>query len=229
MNNNGFIVEAQNLHKSFNSGTKHLPVLKGIELKIEIGEALSILGPSGAGKSTLLHILSGLDRPSEGKIYFEGSDLSRINDEEMARIRNRRMGFVFQFYHLLPEFNALENVILPLLISKQTQNCNNLKEKGMELLKAVGLNKRADHRPSELSGGEQQRLAIARAIINNPQILFCDEPTGNLDSKTSEEIIDLLMELHLKNGTTILTVTHDEQLAKKTKRVIHIRDGKLEN
>lgn len=226
--NENLILEAQSLHKSYNSGTKHLHVLKGIDLKVAAGEAVSILGPSGAGKSTLLHILGGLDRPSEGKVFLEGADLSKINDEQMAQIRNSKMGFVFQFYHLLPEFNALENVVMPALISRNAKQ-NNLKDKGMELLKMVGLNKRANHRPSELSGGEQQRLAIARAIVNSPQILFCDEPTGNLDSQTSEEIIDLLLELHLKNKMTLLTVTHDEHLAKKTKRIIHIRDGVLEN
>lgn len=227
--NNGFILEAENLHKSFKTGNKSLQVLKGIDLKIKRGEALSILGPSGAGKSTLLHILSGLDKPSEGKVFLDGTDLSKISDEEMARIRNIRMGFVFQFYHLLPEFDALENVILPALISKQCRNSNNLKEFGMELLKSVGLNKRATHRPSELSGGEQQRLAIARAIINNPEILFCDEPTGNLDSKTSNEIIDLLLQLHAQKQMTLLTVTHDEHLAKMAKNVVHIRDGKIED
>lgn len=227
--NDAVILEAQNLHKSYNSGIKHLQVLKGIDLKINQGQALSILGPSGAGKSTLLHILGGLDRPSEGRVFLEGVDLSKINDEEMAQIRNKKIGFVFQFYHLLPEFNALENVILPALISKQSRNKNNLKDIGMELLKSVGLNKRVEHRPSELSGGEQQRLAIARAIVNSPQILFCDEPTGNLDSKTSEEIIDLLLELQSKNAMTLLTVTHDEHLAKRVKKVVHIRDGKIES
>lgn len=227
--NEKIILEAQNLHKSFDSGGKRLQVLKGIDLKVDKGEAVSILGPSGAGKSTLLHILGGLDRPSEGKVFLNAMDLSRINEEEMAEIRNSRIGFVFQFYHLLPEFNALENVVLPALISRQAEKQSHLNDIAMSLLKMVGLNKRADHRPSQLSGGEQQRLAIARAIINSPEILFCDEPTGNLDSATSEEIIDLLLELKEKNGMTLLTVTHDEDLAKKTKRIIHIRDGKLEN
>ncbi len=227
MSNNGFILEAHNLHKSYGSGDKHLQVLKGIELKISSGEVLSIVGPSGAGKSTLLHILGGLDKPSEGKVFFEGAQLSQINDEELSRIRNRKMGFVFQFYHLLPEFSALENLILPALISKQNLNKGALKIEGLELLKTVGLLKRAHHRPAQLSGGEQQRLAIARAIVNSPKILFCDEPTGNLDSNTGEEIIDLLIKLNQQKETTLLIVTHDEHLAKRTKRLIHIHDGKI--
>lgn len=227
--NNGFILEAQNLHKSFHTGNKQLQVLKGIDLKINTKQALSILGPSGAGKSTLLHILGGLDKPTEGRVFLEGVELSTVDDEEMSQIRNKKMGFVFQFYHLLPEFSALENVILPALISKQILNKKILKDKGLELLKTVGLGKRASHRPSQLSGGEQQRLAIARAIVNSPQILFCDEPTGNLDSKTSEEIIDLLLELQQNKGMTLVVVTHDEYLAKKSQRLVHIHDGKIED
>ncbi|MDP2939601.1 MAG: ABC transporter ATP-binding protein [Candidatus Omnitrophota bacterium] len=225
--NNSFILEAVNLHKSFKSGNKNLHVLKGIELKVNQADSLSIVGPSGAGKSTLLHILAGLDKPSEGKVFLEGKELSKFSDEELAKIRNKKMGFVFQFYHLLPEFNALENVILPALISQQKRDNGSLKNKGMELLKEVGLTKRYNHRPSQLSGGEQQRLAIARAIVNSPEILFCDEPTGNLDSQNGEEIMGLLLKLNQQNGMTILIVTHDIELARKTKMLIHIQDGKI--
>lgn len=175
-----------------------------------------------------MHLLGGLDKPTSGEVWFAGMELNKINDEQLCRIRNSRMGFIFQFYHLLPEFSALENLILPALI-KDHRDRKGLEEKGMELLEMVGLKERASHRPAKLSGGEQQRVAIARALMNKPEIVFCDEPTGNLDSKTGGEIIVLLQELNSKNNQTFVIVTHDEHIAKLSSRVLYIQDGKLLN
>jgi len=223
-----FILEARNLYKTYYTPAKELTVLRSIDLCIKQGELLSITGPSGAGKSTLLHLLGGLDKPTSGEVWFAGMELNKINDEQLCRIRNSRMGFIFQFYHLLPEFSALENLILPALI-KDHRDRKGLEEKGMELLEMVGLKERASHRPAKLSGGEQQRVAIARALMNKPEIVFCDEPTGNLDSKTGGEIIVLLQELNSKNNQTFVIVTHDEHIAKLSSRVLYIQDGKLLN
>ena len=203
-------------------------VLRGIELKVSEGEFLTIIGPSGAGKSTLLHILGGLDKPSEGKVVFENQEIYSLGDKERANIRNSKIGFVFQFYHLLPEFTALENIILPSLIKADMAGRNRLEEKGLSLLAQVGLRQRVSHKPYQLSGGEQQRIAIARSLINEPKIIFCDEPTGNLDSKNGSEIVELLLKLNREKNQALVIVTHDEYIAKKSKRIIHIKDGQLQ-
>ncbi len=221
------MIEAKNVHKIYDHLANRLHVLKGICLKIEKGEVLAIVGPSGAGKSTLLHILGGLETPTEGEIAFESKDIYKLNDEERAKLRNQKIGFIFQFYHLLPEFTAWENVLLPTLIHSKGKPLESLKSKAVDLLNRVGLNDRQEHMPNELSGGEQQRVAIARAIINDPTIIFCDEPTGNLDSENGDKIIQLLLELNTKNQQTLVIVTHDEQLASHSHQVIHMRDGCL--
>lgn len=219
------MIEAKGLRKIYRNGAKELEVLKGIDLKVEKGEVLAVLGPSGAGKSTLLHLLGGLDSPTSGEILIDGVDIYSLGDMERARMRNRKIGFVFQFYHLLPEFNAFENVMLPLLI--KGEDGKNRRDRGAELLRSVGLEGRMSHRPSQLSGGEQQRVAIARALINDPELLLCDEPTGNLDSETGKNIIELLWELNKSRKMTLMVVTHDAQIAKDAKRVLYIRDGRI--
>lgn len=221
------LIEAYNLHKIYNRSTLRLHVLKDISLKIREGDTLAVVGPSGAGKSTLLHILSGLDHPSEGTVIFDGQDIGRINDQQRAHLRNGKIGFVFQFYHLLPEFTALENVLLPAMVRTNVKTTKDLKDKGMDLLGKVGLKERAYHRPGELSGGEQQRVAIARSLINDPKIIFCDEPTGNLDSKNGEMIVQLLLDLNKKNKQTLVIVTHDESIARLSRTVVHLCDGAL--
>ena len=221
------ILEAQNIQKFYKHAAGRLHVLKSVSLKIKIGEIAAIVGPSGAGKSTLLHILGGLDSPNDGEVVFDGEDLYALNDAERARIRNRKIGFVFQFYHLLPELTALENVLLPVLIKEDVSQLAKFKDKGLALLKEVGLEQRAQHKPSELSGGEQQRVAIARALINKPRIIFCDEPTGNLDSQSGKEIINLLLALNRENQQTLVIVTHDEEIARLSHRILHMRDGQL--
>jgi lipoprotein-releasing system ATP-binding protein len=225
---NNFILEAHNLSKVYYTPAKELPVLKGIELNVSKGETLAITGPSGAGKSTLLHLLGGLDSPTEGEVFFSGIELGKISEEERCQIRNSRMGFIFQFYHLLPEFSALENLVLPAMIKNHLTR-KMLEEKGNQMLELVGLKERAGHVPAKLSGGEQQRVAIARALMNEPEVVFCDEPTGNLDSKTGGEIINLLWELNRRNNQTFVIVTHDEHIAKLASRILYIQDGKLLN
>lgn len=218
------MIEARALRKVYKNGAKELEVLKGVDLKVKRSEVLAVLGPSGAGKSTLLHLLGGLDSPTAGEVLIGGTDIYALGDNERAKIRNRMIGFVFQFYHLLPEFDALENVILPLMIKGGGRD---LMGRGAELLKAVGLEDRMNHRPGQLSGGEQQRVAIARALINEPELLLCDEPTGNLDSESGENIIELLWELNKSRKMTLMIVTHDAQIARAAQRVLHIRDGKI--
>ncbi len=219
------MIEASGLRKVYKNGVKQLEVLKGIDLRVKRGETLAILGPSGAGKSTLLHILGGLDSPSEGEVRIEGLNIYSVSDRERAKLRNGKIGFVFQFYHLLPEFDAVENVLLPLWIKGEEAASSRKKAAGM--LEAVGLGGRLKHKPGELSGGEQQRVAIARALINDPEILLCDEPTGNLDSVTGRNIIELLWELNNKRKMTLIIVTHDAEIAKAAQRVLHIRDGRI--
>ncbi len=223
------MLEAINICKTYNHAAKALHVLQGIHLKIQKGDFLSVIGPSGAGKSTLLHILGGLDKPSEGKVIFNGQDLYSLADRERAGIRNQRIGFVFQFYHLLPEFSALENVMLPGLIKADMAQKDALESKAAVLLERVGLKARVDHKPNQLSGGEQQRVAVARSLMNDPEIIFCDEPTGNLDSESGKEVIGLLTRLNRDNQQTLVIVTHDQEVAKISKRVVPIRDGKLQN
>lgn len=219
------MLKAEKLYKIYKDGKINLEVLKGVSLELKAGELLCIIGPSGAGKSTLLHVLSGLDKPSKGKVFFEGRNFYGLPDEQTAAIRNKRIGFVFQFYHLLPEFSALENVLLPALI--EAVEPLQAKEKAAQLLGMVGLGARMNHKPSQLSGGEQQRVAIARALVNDPDIIFCDEPTGNLDSEQGGEIIKLLRQLNQCQGKTLIIVSHEEKIARMANRVVHIRDGRL--
>ena len=221
------LLEAVNIHKIYKQADNTLHILKGINLSIVEGEVLSIVGPSGAGKSTLLHILGGLDNPTDGSVKINTEDIYKLSDAKLARLRNTKLGFVFQFYHLLPEFTVLENVLLPVLIGDQKATLKQSEVYAIDLLSKVGLDKRITHRPYQLSGGEQQRVAIARALINNPKIVLCDEPTGNLDSETGKGIIDLLMSLNKKHNQTLVIVTHDESIAKISQKVIYMRDGKL--
>lgn len=221
------ILKADNIHKSYHQETNSLHVLKGISLNIKEGEVVAIVGPSGAGKSTLLHILGGLDEPDEGKVVLEEENIYKLNDRKRAVLRNQKISFIFQFYHLLPEFNALENVLLPLLVKENLVNPDKFKSKGLDLLERVGLKQRAGHKPHQLSGGEQQRVAIARALINTPRIILCDEPTGNLDSESGQKVIELLMDLNKKNKQALAIVTHDEGLSAQAHRTVHIHDGKL--
>ncbi len=217
------MLRADNLHKIYKDGKEELHVLKGVSLELRKDEVIAVVGPSGAGKSTLLHILGGIDKPSSGKVFLDNSDFYNLDDVKTARFRNQKIGFVFQFYHLLPDFTALENVMLPGLI-KASKNIKNMAE---ILLEDVGLRNRMHHRPGELSGGEQQRVAIARALINNPKVLLCDEPTGNLDSEMGLEILDILFGLNKKNKTAIVIVTHDKEIAKRAHRIVDMKDGKL--
>ena len=219
---------ATNIHKSYDQIENPLEVLQGVDIEIREGETVAIIGPSGAGKSTLLHILGGLDVPNKGRVKIDDEDIYRLKDAARAKVRNKKIGFIFQFYHLLPEFTALENVVLPALIKEDKKSIKKFEVQGLELLGKVGLISRASHKPHQLSGGEQQRVAIARALINKPSIIFCDEPTGNLDSQTGEEIINLLMGLNKANKQTFVIVTHDDNIAKLCHRVIYMRDGKLE-
>ena len=217
-------LRARGLRKSFRLGATTLEILRGLNLDVRRGECVFLCGASGAGKSTLLYTLAGLERPTNGDVHFENEDLYRASAARQAELRNSRMGFVFQSYMLLPELTALENVALPGLIGGRTD-----RDRAAELLKHVGLADRSHHLPSELSGGEQQRVAIARALANRPTMLFADEPTGNLDSKTGGEIIDLLLGLARENETTLVAVTHDTNLAARGDRVLHIRDGLLQD
>ncbi|MFA5659206.1 MAG: ABC transporter ATP-binding protein [Candidatus Omnitrophota bacterium] len=220
---------AKNISKVYKETETPLEVLKGVDLSINPGEFVSLVGPSGAGKSTLLHILGGLDTPTQGQVLLDDEDIYQMTDNRRSVVRNTKIGFVFQFYHLLPEFNALENVILPSLIKQGCSAKKDLERKGFALLQKVGMDKRALHKPSQLSGGEQQRLAIARALINDPKIIFCDEPTGNLDSKSGENIMALLLQLNQDHGQAVVMVTHDDHLARQAKRSVHMQDGKLIN
>lgn len=224
------MLRAKNIHKVYNNGKKELRVLKGIELNIEKGKFVAVVGPSGAGKSTLLHILGGLDNPSEGKVFFEEKDIYTLPDREISKIRNTRIGFVFQFYHLLSEFTCLENVLMPSLINYESGvKSSDLRGKAFKFLEQVGLAERADYFPSQLSGGEKQRVAIVRGLMNNPGLLLCDEPTGNLDSKAGDEVISLIKKINLENQMTVVLVTHNLELAKTADVVYHLKDGILVN
>jgi len=224
--NNSLILRAENLSKSFASGNTILAILKGLQIDIRKGEMVAIVGASGIGKSTLLHILGLLENPTSGKVFYEGIDASGLKENELAKFRNEKIGFVFQFHHLLNEFTALENVMIPALIGgcKKTQ----AKEISDDILKSVGLAERAHHKPGELSGGEQQRVAIARALVMKPKIVLADEPTGNLDQKTGEEVFELLKKLKKEREETFVIVTHNLSLAKQADRILELKDGKLE-
>jgi lipoprotein-releasing system ATP-binding protein len=220
------LMTALDIKKSYLIDNKNrLQVLKGISLEIYEGEILEIIGASGAGKSTLLHILGTIDKPDEGKIYFQSRDLLLMKDEELSKFRNKNIGFVFQFHHLLPEFTTLENVIIPMMIGgKDFDEC---KPRAIELLEYVGLGERLNHKPSELSGGELQRVAIARALVNSPKIIFADEPTGNLDTQNSQNIIQLIQNLNQEFGQTFVIVTHNPDLVNIAHRIMEIKDGLL--
>jgi lipoprotein-releasing system ATP-binding protein len=213
------MLKATNITRTYND----LQVLKGVDINVNKGEIVSIVGSSGAGKSTLLHILGSLDKANTGEIWINNQRIDTLKEKELAKFRNQHIGFVFQFHHLLPEFTALENVCIPGWIAGN--NKNELEQRALELLKILGLQDRASHKPSELSGGEQQRVAVARALINNPSIVFADEPTGNLDSKHAQELHELFLHLQKTMGQTFLIVTHNEALAKMSDRVIHMKDG----
>ena len=219
------LLRAQALRKTFVVGGERLEVVKGVDLDVARGEFVAVMGPSGAGKSTLLHLLGALERPSAGEIAYGDVVFGRLADENLARFRNRTVGFVFQFHHLLPEFTALENVMLPLLIGRC--GAAEARLRAEPLLHAVGLGDRLGHTPSELSGGEQQRVAIARGLAAGPAVLLADEPTGNLDSKTGEGVFDLLRQLNRERELTVIMVTHNEALARRTDRVVHMQDGRL--
>ena len=223
-------MKAENLHKSYRMGTNRLHVLKGADLTVEKGEFVAIIGASGSGKSTLLHILGALDKPEKGTVSFDGADLSRFTSRKLNKFRNKKVGFVFQFYHLLDELNVLENVYLPVMTGKSVIGwffCRKLaKNRAHELLNQLGLSERAVHKPYQLSGGERQRAAIGRALINEPELLLADEPTGNLDSVTGNSILEVLENLN-NQGQTIVMITHDERIAKRAGRIVTLVDGKI--
>ena len=219
------LIEVENIHKTYKEADYMLHVLKGVHLSIDVAQVIAIIGPSGAGKSTLMHIMGALDAPSQGKVSFEGQDIYALGDKQRSLLRNSKMGFVFQAYHLLPELTALENVILPAMVKNNSRKTSAIEHEGVKLLEQVGLGPRVSHRPSQLSGGEQQRVAIARALMNKPKIVFCDEPTGNLDSQSGHMVIDLLLNLNKTSGQTVVIVTHDQTIAQRAQKVIHIKDG----
>jgi lipoprotein-releasing system ATP-binding protein len=216
------MIEIRNIHKSFGN----LQVLKGIDLTINKGEIVSIVGPSGAGKTTLLQIIGTLDRADEGTVIIDGTDVSKLSTKKLSDFRNKHIGFVFQFHQLLPEFTALENVMIPAFIAGMSKK--EAKERGMELLQYMGLADRASHKPQELSGGEKQRVAVARALVNKPDVILADEPSGSLDTKNKEELHQLFFDLRDKFGQTFVIVTHDEHLATITDRTIKMNDGVLD-
>lgn len=223
------ILKAEDIRKTYTDTVKQVSVLKGIDLEVAHGETVAIIGPSGAGKSTLLHVLGGLDPADQGRVFLSGQDLYLMKDAERSEVRNREIGFVFQFYHLLPELSALDNVLLPVFIARNVRRCTpEMYEQGARALQEVDLSDRMDHKPHQLSGGEQQRIAIARALINRPKVVLCDEPTGNLDSNTGQTVIDLLLGLNKKNGQAFVIVTHDEAVAQRCARVVRMKDGRLE-
>jgi len=218
-------LSARALVKTYAMGKRSLEVLRGVDLTVARGEFLALRGASGAGKSTLLHLIGGLDSPNAGEIFFKNQNLAKFSENELTQFRNRRVGFVFQAYHLLPELTALENVCLPARMARTSSA--QTEKRGRELLARVGLKDRTDHKPSELSGGEQQRVAIARALINEPELLLADEPTGNLDSKTGGEIIELLKNLCAEKQMTLVIATHDAKVAARAQRVIELADGRI--
>jgi len=222
-----FSVLAQNVTKTVEVGEQFLPVIKGITLTVRQGEMLGIVGPSGSGKSTLLGLLGGLDTPTSGRVIIDGIDISTMNEGPLTDVRNEKIGFVFQLFHLVPTLTALQNVVLPMTFSKK--NIENPQKRAKELLTMLGLGNRLQHRPHQLSGGQQQRVAIARALANDPPILLCDEPTGNLDTKSGEQVMAALHDIRHRLQTTIIIVTHDMHIARQTDRIVTLEDGRITN
>ena len=223
------MIQLKNITKSFDLNKNKVEVLKGINLQIADDEFIALMGPSGSGKSTLLGILAGIDSPTSGEIYIYGQDISKKKEDELARFRNENVGIVFQAYNLIPSLNAIQNVKAPLYAGKNKLTSKEIDKRAKKLLDIVGLSHRETHKPGELSGGEQQRVAIARALINNPKILVADEPTGNLDAKTGDEILDLILKINKDMHLTIIMATHNEEIAKLADRVVNISDGIITN
>ncbi len=221
------IIELQDIRKTYRMGDIAVPVLKGVSLTIARGELVALMGTSGSGKSTLMHILGCLDRPDAGAYRLDGEEMSQLSADQRAMVRNCKLGFVFQSFNLLPRTSALDNVAMPLTYTAGHLSERDARRRAAEMLRRVGLQERMDHEPSQLSGGQQQRVAIARALINRPPLLFADEPTGNLDSRTSEEVLDMFQALNRDEGITIIMVTHDPHVARYAQRVIHIHDGRI--
>ncbi len=217
------VIETQNLKKRYRMGNLDVSALSGVNLRVEVGEFMSIMGPSGSGKTTLLNLIGALDRPTEGKVLIKGTDISRLSDDELAELRNREIGFVFQFFNLVARMSGLKNVEFPMAFAGVSQE--ERKRRATELLERVGLGDRLDHRPTELSGGEQQRVAIARALVNNPSVVLCDEITGNVDTETGKEIIKILRNLSKEQGQTFVLVTHDPLVAHSADRIVYMQDG----
>ena len=221
--NNTSILQCENLTMRYTQGGLNVEVLKGVNFNINKGERVAIMGASGSGKSTLLHLLGGLEKPTGGKVILDGTDLDNVSGKQLASLRNRSLGFIYQFHHLLGEFTVLENVAMPLLIGGQS--VEEARQHATKLLQRVGLGHRVEHKPGEISGGERQRAAVARALINKPGVVLADEPTGNLDSKTAEDVFQLMLELNQELNVSFLIVTHDHELAGKMGRVLHMEDG----
>lgn len=219
------LLRCENISKFYQEGENQVQILKNVNFSMKNGELVAIVGSSGSGKSTLLHTLGGLDQASTGEVFIKGQSLQRLSNNALAKLRNKHLGFVYQFHHLMADFSALENVMMPMLIGKQ--NKNEAKDRAEDMLRSVGLSHRITHRPSALSGGERQRVAIARALVNNPALVLADEPTGNLDQKTTESIFDLIKQLNAEQGIAFLLVTHDLNLAAKLNRTLTMRDGVL--
>ena len=225
MSNKEAVLEAREVSKSFRQGPVVLEVLEGAALSVAVAERVAIVGASGSGKTTLLQILGGLDRPTRGEVWVDGRDIHRLTEKERGELRNRALGFVYQFHHLLPEFSALENVAMPLLVRRAP--VGEARKAARELLERVGLGQRLEHRPHQLSGGERQRAAVARALVTQPKIVLADEPTGNLDGVNAESVFELMLELNRERGTSLVVVTHDHRLAERMDRVYEIEKGKL--